>query len=134
MKHICLVSQLSQTLCNPMDCSSPGSLVHEILQARILEWTAIPFSRGIFLTQGSNPHLLRLLHWQMGSLPLVPPRNHRYIQSKLQLKWSKIPKGFRHLYLGIRFSTRVGLMILLIRKQIRTTWKALPSYTSLILS
>ena len=29
--------------------------------------------QGIFLTQGSNPHLLRLLHWQAGSLPLVPP-------------------------------------------------------------
>jgi len=31
-----------------MDCSSPGSSVHGILQARILEWVAIPFSRGIF--------------------------------------------------------------------------------------
>ena len=43
----------------PMDCSLPGSSVHGILQARILEWIAIPFSRGIFLTQGSN---LGLLH------------------------------------------------------------------------
>ena len=34
------------TLCNPMDCSLPGSSFHEILQARILEWVAIPFSRG----------------------------------------------------------------------------------------
>ena len=31
---------------NPMDCSPPGSSVHGILQARILEWVAIPFSRG----------------------------------------------------------------------------------------
>ena len=36
----------SPTLCNPMDCSLPGSSVHEIFQARILEWVAIPFSRG----------------------------------------------------------------------------------------
>ena len=36
------------TLCDPMDCSSPGSSVHEILQARILDWVAIPFSRGSF--------------------------------------------------------------------------------------
>ena len=42
----------------PMDCSLPDSSVHGILQARILEWVAIPFSRGIFPTQGSNPHLL----------------------------------------------------------------------------
>ena len=34
------------TLCNPMDCSPPGSTVHEIVQARILEWFAISFSRG----------------------------------------------------------------------------------------
>ena len=34
------------TLCDPKDCSLPGSSVHEILQARILEWVAIPFFRG----------------------------------------------------------------------------------------
>ena len=34
------------TLCNPMDCSPSGFSVHEIFQARILEWVAIPFSRG----------------------------------------------------------------------------------------
>ena len=33
-------------LCNPVDCSPPGSSVHGVLQARILEWVAIPFSRG----------------------------------------------------------------------------------------
>ena len=41
-----LVFQLCLTLCNPRDCSPPGSSVHAILQARILEWVAIPFSRG----------------------------------------------------------------------------------------
>ena len=35
------VAQLCPTLCNPMDCSLPGSSVHGILQARILEWVAI---------------------------------------------------------------------------------------------
>ena len=38
--------QLCLTLCDPMDCSHPGSSVHGILQARILEWVAMPFSRG----------------------------------------------------------------------------------------
>ena len=37
--------QLSPTLCNPMDCSSPGFSVHGILQARIQEWVAISFSK-----------------------------------------------------------------------------------------
>ena len=47
------------TLRHPMDCGPPGSSVLGILQARILEWTGISSSRGIFLTQGSK---LGLLH------------------------------------------------------------------------
>ena len=41
-----LVAQLCLTLCDPIDCSLSGSSVHQILQARILELVAIPFSRG----------------------------------------------------------------------------------------
>ena len=40
------VAQSCPTLCDPVDCSTPGSSVHGILQARILEWVAISFSRG----------------------------------------------------------------------------------------
>ena len=43
--HACLFAQSCPTLCNPMDCSPPGSSVHGILQARILEWVAISSSR-----------------------------------------------------------------------------------------
>ena len=43
-----LVAQSCLTLCDPMDYSPPGFSVHGILQARILEWVAIPFSRGFF--------------------------------------------------------------------------------------
>ena len=46
MKVKMLVAQSCLTLCDPMDCSLPGSSVHRILQARILEWITIPFSRG----------------------------------------------------------------------------------------
>ena len=42
----CSVTKLCSTLCHPMDCSSPGSSVHEILQARMLDWVAISSSRG----------------------------------------------------------------------------------------
>ena len=42
----CLVAQPCPSPCDPMDCSLPDSSVHKILQARILEWVAIPFSRG----------------------------------------------------------------------------------------
>ena len=40
------VTQSCWTLCDPMDCSLPGSSVNGILQARIFEWVAIAFSRG----------------------------------------------------------------------------------------
>ena len=42
----CSVTSVMSTLCDPMDCSPPGSSVHGILQARILEWVAMPSSRG----------------------------------------------------------------------------------------
>ena len=45
MLVLVLAAQSCPTLCNPMDCSPPGSSVHEIFQARILEWVAISFSR-----------------------------------------------------------------------------------------
>ena len=73
--YACVLSlQLCLTLCNPMDCSPPGSSVHGILQARILEWVIMPFLlHGILWAQGLNLHLLHLLHWPEGSLPLALP-------------------------------------------------------------
>ena len=43
-KVLVLVTYLCPTLCDPMDCSLPGSSVHGIFQARVLEWGAIAFS------------------------------------------------------------------------------------------
>ena len=57
-------AQLCLTLCDPMDCSLPGSSVHGISQARILEWVAISSSRG-----SSQPRDLNLYR-QVYSLPL----------------------------------------------------------------
>ena len=54
-----LVAQLCWTLCDPIDCSSPGSSVHRILQARTLAWGSHALLQRIFLTQGLN---LSLLH------------------------------------------------------------------------
>ena len=44
--QIVLVAQSCPNFCNPMDCSLSGSSLHGIFQARMLEWVAIPFSRG----------------------------------------------------------------------------------------
>ena len=56
-------------LCDPMDCSPPGSSVHGNLQARILEWVAVPFSRGSsqHRVEPASPAL------QADSLPSEPP-------------------------------------------------------------
>ena len=62
---VCLVAQSWPTLCDAMDCSLPASSVHGDLQARILEWVAMPSSRGSF--QPRSPEL------QADSLPSEPP-------------------------------------------------------------
>ena len=65
--HMLTHSLSCPTLYDPMDYSPPGSSVHEIFLARMLEWVANSSSRVIFPTQGSNQSLL---HWEMDSLPL----------------------------------------------------------------
>ena len=53
-----LVTQSCLTLCNPIDCSLPGSSIHGILQTRILEWVTISFSKSTYtLKQNRNDHL-----------------------------------------------------------------------------
>ena len=63
--------QLCLTPYDAMDHHSlPSSSVCGILQARILQWVAMPFSGDLLDPRGLHPCLL---HWQVGSLPLVPP-------------------------------------------------------------
>ena len=52
--HMCLVPQSCPTFCDPRVCSPPGPSVHGILQARIVEWVAISFSRGSFLARDAT--------------------------------------------------------------------------------
>ena len=65
-----LVALLCLTLCDPVDCSLPGSSFHGILQARILEWVTISFSRGSF-----QPRSLAL---QADSLPSELPEKSKF--------------------------------------------------------
>ena len=73
--HVYAVRSLTQSCPTlwPLDCSLPGSSVHGIFQARMLEWAVISFFQELFLTQVSSLCLLCPLHWQADSLPLVPP-------------------------------------------------------------
>ena len=75
-----------------MECSPPGSSVHGISQAKILEWVATSSSRGIFLTQGSNPCLfclrigMRILyHWPTKEAQT----NSHCTLMKLESSWRK---------------------------------------------
>ena len=75
-----IVTQSCPTLCNLMDCDPSDSSVYGILQARILEWIAMPSFKGFFLTPGLNSHLSVsctgrrvLYHWHH----LRSPLNHR---------------------------------------------------------
>ena len=69
----CLVAQLCSTLCNAMDCSLPDSSLRGILQTKILEWVAMPSSRGSSWPRDLNPHLLHcrqiLYHCATGEAP-----------------------------------------------------------------
>ena len=88
------------SLCDPMEYSPPGSSVHGILQARILEWIAMPSSKGSW-TQGLNLHLLfsalagRLFTWEaqinttshLGDVPGSNQRSHTYKACTLPLSY-----------------------------------------------
>ena len=77
---VCACAQLCPILCDPMDCSLPGTSVHGTSQARILEWAAVSYSKGL------NLSLLHLLHWQADSLPL----SHQGIPKQCHLADSKV--------------------------------------------
>ena len=72
--------QLYLTLCDSMDCSLLIPSVRAILQARTLEWVAMP-SPGNLPDPGTEPHLLCLLHWRSCSSSLVSPGKPAFIYS-----------------------------------------------------
>ena len=67
---LCLAAQSCLPPCDPIDCSPPGSSVHGILQARILEWVAVPSPPGDLPNPGIEP---RSPAFQADSLPSEPP-------------------------------------------------------------
>ena len=68
--HAFSVAKLCLTLCDPMDCSLPGSLVHGIFHGQNTGVGCHVSLQGIFLTQESNLGPLCLLHWLVDSLAL----------------------------------------------------------------
>ena len=103
-----------------MDCSLPGSSVLGIFQARILEWVAILSFSGIFLTKGSNPCLLYLLHCReipynclnyfSGTLPSSAELNQLcLVESKLvETGWNHQPFNWACVSIRLVTSARRG--------------------------
>ena len=79
---ICVLSHV--WLCEPMDCSHQAPLSIECPRQNTGVGSHF-LLQGIFPTQGSHPSLLRLLHWQADSLPLVPPGKHLHIPKRTYL-------------------------------------------------
>ena len=77
------------TLCNPMVCSRPGSSVPGDSPGKNAGVGCHALLLGIFLMQGSNLHLLYLLHWQAGSLPVVPPGKQQIWDGWWWESWGK---------------------------------------------
>ena len=93
---------LCPTLCDPTDCSLPGSSVHRLSQARILEWIAMPSSGGssqprVRTSNSLSPALAG------GSLPLTPPRKPPQWPRKHRrsLSLSHCPSSFETLSLSL---------------------------------
>ena len=81
---LCLVSQLCPTLCDPIDFSPSDSSVLGDSAGKNTGVGCHAFLQWFFLTQGKNPSLLCLLHWQAGSLPLIPPGKSKSVFSSVQ--------------------------------------------------
>ena len=86
----CLVTGSLPTLCDPIGCTPPGSSVHWDSPGKNTGACCHLLLQGIFSTQGLNPRLLCLLHWQEDSLPLHRLDQHRKLQPSAIQKPSDI--------------------------------------------
>ena len=97
------------TLCDTMDCSPPASSVHGTLQARIMKWVAMPFSKRIFPTPRLNPCLLSLLHCLVAYLPLAfkNPSKKKKKATKMHLTNSSVSEASTCIH---RYKLREGVL------------------------
>ena len=76
-------AQSCLTLCDPMDCSPPGSSVHRMFQTRRLEWVAISYSGGSFRCWDRTLSSCISCICQAGSLPLAPPGKPKHPEARV---------------------------------------------------
>ena len=101
---MCLVAQSCLTLFDPWTVAPPGPSVHGILQARILEWVAMPSSRDL-PHPGMEP---RSPATQADSLPTEPPRKSKYVYECSQFK---VPKKMEITYLVVKHMSSIAISL-----------------------
>ena len=113
MTVLCLVTQLSPSLCDPMDCSPPGFSVHGILQVRILQWVVMPFSRG----SSQSRDRTQVFHTAGGFFTIWATREDMTEPSKTArdgppkgLQVNQCPYGWCHCLLGILFPAAQSIL------------------------
>ena len=87
---VCVHPQSCPTLCNPMNCSLPGSSVHGDSPGKNTRMGCHSLLQGIVPTQGSNPCLLCFQHWQVDSLPLHDLGNSYSLLLLLLSRFSRV--------------------------------------------
>ena len=115
------VNQSCPTLCDPMDCSPPGSSVHGILQAKTLEWVAIPFSRDL-RNPGIEPGSSAL---QAGSLPSVLPLIYTHVRLQKAKSLEEISQYLSNSNLCLLLNIQIPLQKLIYRNTLPNTQRCM---------
>ena len=107
---LCLVTSLCPILCGTTDYILPASSEHGVFQARLLEWVAIPYSRG---SSQSRDQLSS--HWQADSLPLAPSRKPKGQLSKfMKIIFPTFKRRLTRLFLIINENNILIMLLTLI--------------------
>ena len=113
------VAQSCPTLCSPVDCSLPGSSIHGIFQARVLEWGAISFSRG-----SSWPgDWTWVTHCRQTFYHLSHQRSQKSIKESSILRWNYLYVEFGQALLEIKREIKYTFSVM---QRLRPPWVAQP--------
>ena len=93
------VTQSCPTLSDPMECSPPGSSIHGIFQARVLEWGAIAFSIALTRRTFVGKVMSLLLNMLSRLVITFLPRSKRLLISWLQSPFAVIKEEFQHIHI-----------------------------------
>ena len=98
------VAQSCPTLCDPLDCRLPGSSLHEILQARVLEWVAISFSRGSSWTRdGTQVSWIPGRRFNLWATREAPGSIEEYIHLNFRAITSSLPQRHHGMRVSVSF-------------------------------